>query len=661
VFYELVAGRRPYTADTPAAILLKHVNDPLPSPRQFVRELPYQVEQVLNRALAKNLDDRFQTMGEFAERLEQLSVSPRAGGTRTVAAAAGGPTVLVQPTGTNLRAPATPPPPRPPTGSYPNTGTNAAARPQTGPYPNTGGTRPPTGSYPNTGAYPDTGAYKAPPVTPTQPRNSKLVWLLAGLAGLVILCLIGGVAGGAYLYQQYTLSTTGPLPTKAGVATVSSEVSNTPPAPVSAATETPPPPSAVTETPAGPVPTTPVPILPIATGVGQTGRLSSVAFSPDGQWLVSASDDQTIRVWGWDGTTAAYRLDLRGHTDGVLGLAFNSDGSKLASAGRDGTVRLWTAQTATLLQTLEGHTAPVRSVAFSPDGKYLASGSEDGTVRLWNAGTGAFIRALHDSAAAPEEQVWAVAFSPDAQTLVAAGTSTRLWNVEGPADKPRQWLSSVKANGIAFQPDGQAFATAGSSVQIWDTASGQIRGSLGDSQTTEWSVAFSPDGQRVAAGSQDGVARVWSTTGELQLAFSGHLADVNGVTFSPDGRFLASASTDQVVRVWQIQANPVPTFTAWPPSATPTKVVVPPTRVIPTTAVPVVVVPTTPVPVIPTTAVPVIPTTPAPLPVITIPIIRLTAIIRLPTFTPTPRPIIILPKLTVPVIVLPNEPLTPSP
>jgi len=72
VFYELITGRKPYNADTPAAILLKQASDPLPRPRQFVPDLPDAVEKVLIKALAKNPEDRYADMGAFTGDLENL-------------------------------------------------------------------------------------------------------------------------------------------------------------------------------------------------------------------------------------------------------------------------------------------------------------------------------------------------------------------------------------------------------------------------------------------------------------------------------------------------------------------------------------------------------------------------------------------------------------
>ncbi len=75
VFYEMVTGHRPYTADTPAAVMIKHLRDPLPRPSSFVHNLPDEVEQILFKALAKEPKDRYQSMGNFASALEKLANS----------------------------------------------------------------------------------------------------------------------------------------------------------------------------------------------------------------------------------------------------------------------------------------------------------------------------------------------------------------------------------------------------------------------------------------------------------------------------------------------------------------------------------------------------------------------------------------------------------
>jgi len=72
VFFEMITGRAPFEADTPFSVMMKHVTEPVPRPRDFVPDLPEEVEDVLFKALAKDPDERYQSMGEFGEALESL-------------------------------------------------------------------------------------------------------------------------------------------------------------------------------------------------------------------------------------------------------------------------------------------------------------------------------------------------------------------------------------------------------------------------------------------------------------------------------------------------------------------------------------------------------------------------------------------------------------
>lgn len=116
---------------------------------------------------------------------------------------------------------------------------------------------------------------------------------------------------------------------------------------------------------------------------GHEWAVLSAEFSDDGQFVITASEDNTARIWSIE--TGEQIASLAGHTARVTSAAFAPGDSptRAVTASQDGTVKLWDTQTQKEILTLDGHTREVTSVTFSPDGKYVLTASQDGRAILW--------------------------------------------------------------------------------------------------------------------------------------------------------------------------------------------------------------------------------------------------------------------------------------
>lgn len=161
---------------------------------------------------------------------------------------------------------------------------------------------------------------------------------------------------------------------------------------------------------------------------GHRGTVYGLAFSPDGKQLASAGSDGTVKIWNLDNPKAD-PVNLEEHSGPVYGVAFSPDAAnpRLASAGWDGTVRIWDPRNGAQRHTLSGHAGDVWAVSFGENGKILASASQDGTVKLWESDTGKELQTYRGSG----RPLHTVRFAKDGVTLAAGGRdgTVRVWEV----------------------------------------------------------------------------------------------------------------------------------------------------------------------------------------------------------------------------------------
>ncbi len=344
---------------------------------------------------------------------------------------------------------------------------------------------------------------------------------------------------------------------------------------------------------------------------GQTGAVNVLRFSPDGQWLASGGDDSTARLW--DVKTGEPLGPPLPHPASVSSLFFSPDATRLATVCADQSLRLWEVPAGRLVlgpvpaNDFRFKRPTAAAAAFSPDGRRLAVASES-AARVLDATTGAEL-------AGPVKhrgRINSVAFSPDGATVltVCDGREARLWEAATGAPRFPPWpLPKVQArqwSAGAFSPDGRRvllYSHQGD-ASLWDTGSGvAVATRLGDGTMPVVQGGFTPDGQQVYAMEAESVVRFWDAaqglpleprrivapTADPALAMAHLRADsrlillagwdgtvrllglrpgaadvltlrqadmVYFAEFSPDGRQVATADRSGLIRVWQVGDEP---------------------------------------------------------------------------------------------------------
>lgn len=323
---------------------------------------------------------------------------------------------------------------------------------------------------------------------------------------------------------------------------------------------------------------------------GHQDQINRIRYAPNGEFIVSASDDSTVRVWNIDGSVK----HVLEHDDNVRQVSVFPDSDRVISTSQDETAKIWDVEGGQLLHTLN-HNASVRSARVHPNQDYIVTGDIDGRVWLWDADG-----SLKASFMAHQGDVNDIIFNADGSTMFTSGHDTfvKQWSftelltasgeTEGitsddiddeavTADTLEiSEIVNVRENSLAQdQPLTPIQVFAGHSDKVWDLDisldENYIASASSDNTVIIWqldgqpyqtlrahsnwvrSVSFAPDGKTLVTGSDDDTVRLWNLQGILLKTFSGHDASVRSVQFSPDGNTIASGSDDATVRLRSIE------------------------------------------------------------------------------------------------------------
>jgi RNA polymerase sigma factor (sigma-70 family) len=340
---------------------------------------------------------------------------------------------------------------------------------------------------------------------------------------------------------------------------------------------------------------------PIRSLRGHVNRLTSVAYSPDGRSIATASWDGTVRIWKATTGEEVRRLGLDQGARLQTGepssntfdqIAFSPDNAFLVTVKREATVPpppppapppppnrsvviVWDPRTGEKVRTFPADGA---SFAISPDGKLIACGGHQ-VIHLYELATGKRVRELHGGG--KQLDIKSLTFSPDGKTLISTGHPStpqpdpgqfrltimpdvmRLWDLATEKERPSALNGVVVGRHgrprIAFAKDGRTVINAsGHDVSLREVATGDERTRFTGHKSDLCAFALSPDGRTLASGSMDGTVRLWDLLSGKEVGRLGKEVDpfkggwMLAVAFSPDGRTLVSGGLDRTAHVWDV-------------------------------------------------------------------------------------------------------------
>ena len=282
---------------------------------------------------------------------------------------------------------------------------------------------------------------------------------------------------------------------------------------------------------------------------GHNLSVNSASYSPDGTKIVSASGDNTIKIW--DANTGTCLQTLTGHTNSVYSASYSPDGTKIVSASRDNKIKIWDAITGLCLKTLTGHNSSIKSALYSPDGTRIISASWDKTIKIWDVNTGTCLKTLTGHTF----YVMSASYSPDGTRIVSAsGDKTiKIWDANTGVCLQTLTGHNNYVYSASYSPDGTRIVSASGdkTIKIWDVNTGTCLKTLTGHTSSVESASYSPDGTRIVSASYDHYIKIWdANTGSCLQTLKGHSSSVNSASYSPDGTKIISASADKTIKIW---------------------------------------------------------------------------------------------------------------
>ena len=287
-------------------------------------------------------------------------------------------------------------------------------------------------------------------------------------------------------------------------------------------------------------------------------EVNAVAVTSDGKWAISASCDESLKLW--DLEKGEEITTLKGHNDFVMAVAIIPNEKRAVSASWDSTLKIWDLEKGKEITTLKGHEGHVCTVAITPDGKYAVSASYidiqlcEGTLKIWDLEKGTEKITLRGH----KDLVHEIAITPDGKYVISASrdTTIKVWDLERGEEKATFKGHDGWVVAVAVTSDGKYVVSASddNTLKIWDLEKREEVATLKGHKGCVHKVAVTSNGKYAVSASYDGTLKVWDLNKRKEkTTLKGHQGNVNSIAITPDGKYAVSASYDRTLKVWDLE------------------------------------------------------------------------------------------------------------